>query len=296
MRRIILSATIWLLLLGNLAYFVWAQGVLAPLGFGKSDQSEPQRLSRQISPERIILLPAEGAKGAAVPAASSSTSAPLADEPAKTLAASSPPTAAAIAQLHQTPAAAPVLVGAASATDKAATPAPPNPSPANPTAPSASSANGPAQCLQTPALEPKALVDVRRTLETQWPAGSWKISSVSKAGRWMVYMGKYPNKAALEKKQSELKTLKVSHHVVKNPDLAPGISLGEFDSQAKANQALQAAAKSGVRTAKVIQEASGKVSHVAVISSFTPKQQPLLDMLQTKLGAALVSCDKGAAR
>ena len=284
MRRILLSATIWLLLLGNLAYFIWAQGLLAPLGFGKSDQGEPQRLTRQIAPERIIILPADGGKDSVPPAsaagAASAASSSVSHEAAQILSANSPPTALAIEELNRTPASAPVAVssvpvGGASSEKMVA-----------------QAVKGPAQCLQSPALEVKALADVRRSLETQWPPGSWKITSVSKSGRWLVYMGKYPNDSILEKKQGELKLLKVAFFPVKNQDLAPGISLGEFDSQAKAQQALQDLNKLGIRTAKVIQESAGKVSHVAVIPAVTPKLRPLVEALQTKLGASLVHCDK----
>lgn len=272
MRRIILSATIWLLLLGNLAYFVWAQGILAPLGFGKNDQSEPQRLTRQISPERIVLHPAQGAKAPTDPANR---------ELSLALSATRPPTAAAIAQLNQTPAPPPVVVSSIApvAAPLAAVPA-------------SVAANAPAQCLQSSPFDGKLLADVRRTLETQWPSGSWKISTVSKPGRWLVYMGKYPNIAAYEKKQGELNTLKVPYRPVKNQALMPGLSLGEFDTQTKANQALQDLGKLGIRTAKVVQDFGGGTSHVAIIHAFAPKQQGLLEALQTKLGGAMQSCDK----
>jgi hypothetical protein len=293
MRRILLSATIWLLLLGNLAYFIWAQGALAPLGFGKSDQGEPQRLARQISPERIVILPAEAANeaqatspalGAASTSSANASSSGVSHEVAQVLAATSPPTAEAIAQLQRTPASAPVAVSSA--------PAGSTPGEKGVTV----AANGPVQCLQSPPLDTKALAEVRRSLETQWPAGTWKITSVSKPGRWLVYMGKYPNDAILEKKQDELKTLKVRYFPIKNQDLAPGISLGEFDSLDKAKQALQNLNKSGIRTAKVVQESASKVSHVAIVPAVNPKLRPLVDALQTKLGTSLQHCDRDIPR
>jgi hypothetical protein len=45
-----------LLLLANGAYFAWAQGHLASLGFAPPQQSEPQRLQNQIKPDAIRLL------------------------------------------------------------------------------------------------------------------------------------------------------------------------------------------------------------------------------------------------
>lgn len=45
------------LLLANLAWFAWAQGLLAPLGFGPTPQREPQRLERQLRPELLRVEP-----------------------------------------------------------------------------------------------------------------------------------------------------------------------------------------------------------------------------------------------
>jgi hypothetical protein len=51
-----------LLLLANGAYFAWAGGHLASLGFAPAVQTEPQRLQAQIKPDAIRLLSATEAK------------------------------------------------------------------------------------------------------------------------------------------------------------------------------------------------------------------------------------------
>lgn len=50
------------LLLANLGFFAWSQGLLAPYGLGPVSPSEPQRLERQVRPERVRLLPADEAR------------------------------------------------------------------------------------------------------------------------------------------------------------------------------------------------------------------------------------------
>lgn len=52
LRRIAL-----LLLLANLAYFAWAQGLLQLFGWAPQRQSEPQRMAQQIEPQAIELRP-----------------------------------------------------------------------------------------------------------------------------------------------------------------------------------------------------------------------------------------------
>jgi hypothetical protein len=58
------------LVLLNSAYFAWSQGWLLGLGYGPTQQREPQRLSQQIHPEALRLVPSQAAAGpeaAAVP-------------------------------------------------------------------------------------------------------------------------------------------------------------------------------------------------------------------------------------
>lgn len=63
-----LRLTVLLLLLANAVYFVWAQGLLLPIGFGPSQQSEPQRLGQQLRPEAIRILSATEAARTEAPA------------------------------------------------------------------------------------------------------------------------------------------------------------------------------------------------------------------------------------
>ena len=45
-----------LLLLLNIVYFTWSQGMLADLGFAPAQQTEPQRIKQQINPDAVRLL------------------------------------------------------------------------------------------------------------------------------------------------------------------------------------------------------------------------------------------------
>mgnify|MGYP003618368677 FL=1 len=57
-----LRLTVLLLLLANGLYFAWSQGLLQDYGLAPAQQSEPQRLSQQLHPERIRLLSADELK------------------------------------------------------------------------------------------------------------------------------------------------------------------------------------------------------------------------------------------
>jgi hypothetical protein len=51
-----LRALVLALLLANVGYFAWTQGLLASYGLASAVQSEPQRLAQQIRPEAMQLL------------------------------------------------------------------------------------------------------------------------------------------------------------------------------------------------------------------------------------------------
>lgn len=57
-----LRLLVLLLLLGNVGYFAWSQGLLKSYGYAPEVQSEPQRLASQIHPEAIQLLTADEVK------------------------------------------------------------------------------------------------------------------------------------------------------------------------------------------------------------------------------------------
>lgn len=70
-----LRALLVLLLLANLLFWGWREGVFAQLGMAPTPTREPQRLQQQVAPERIRLLPltpAPTAASAAAPAAAAS--------------------------------------------------------------------------------------------------------------------------------------------------------------------------------------------------------------------------------
>lgn len=69
-----------LLFLANGAYYAWSQGLLKGYGFAPVSQSEPQRLSAQIRPEALNVLPSDEARKTEAAASS-----PVAARPAECL-------------------------------------------------------------------------------------------------------------------------------------------------------------------------------------------------------------------
>lgn len=56
-----LRALVLFLLVANLAFFAWAQGLLRPWGLAPAPVSEPQRLPLQLQPTALQVLEAQEA-------------------------------------------------------------------------------------------------------------------------------------------------------------------------------------------------------------------------------------------
>ncbi|MDP3761238.1 MAG: SPOR domain-containing protein [Ramlibacter sp.] len=57
-----LRLAVLVLLLANAAYFAWSQNLLAPWGIAPAQQSEPQRMERQIKPQALRILAPDEAR------------------------------------------------------------------------------------------------------------------------------------------------------------------------------------------------------------------------------------------
>ncbi len=112
----------------------------------------------------------------------------------------------------------------------------------------------PAECRQAGVFtEPQSAL-LRSQLESSLPAGSWVLSPAVEPAHWIVYMGKYAGAQELARKRAQLAVLNLKFEPLTNPALAPGLSLGRYETQAAANAALAGFSQRGVRTAKVVQE------------------------------------------
>ncbi len=271
------------LLLANAGYYAWSGGMLRGVGLGPEDPSEPQRLAQQIRPEILRLQP---------PAASASPSTAQASAAA---AAPAVPAAAAASV------AAPAASGAASTAPVAAGAPVPPAQPASAAASAATAPIGPIAagttglvCQQAGPFDQSQADTLRVALPAAgFAAGSWSLDFTPTSGRWMVYMGRFPDEDALARKRAELRARKVAYDRPGNPALEPGLSLGRYASQEAAERALATLAGQGVRTARVVQERTGTPSEYMLRLSLPAgdAQAARLDRLRPALmGRTLRAC------
>ncbi|MBX3623209.1 MAG: SPOR domain-containing protein [Rhizobacter sp.] len=118
-------------------------------------------------------------------------------------------------------------------------------------------------CLQAGPYTPAQIGAAEGVLQTVLPPGSWVSLKAEGPAVWIVYMGKYTNREALQKKADELKRLKIAYEELRNvsPELDMGLALGRYDTRAAADKALAEVTQRGVRTAKVMTLTPPTVTH-----------------------------------
>ncbi len=139
-----------------------------------------------------------------------------------------------------------------------------------------------ATCLATPPMDEALVASVRRVMAA-WPAASWALDPAVEPGRWIVYMGKYPDTRAIERKKAELRARGVAFEPLSNPALEPGLSLGGFTTQDEATAQLKALAERGVRTARVVQERPELRGQSLRLPAFDESFRPRMAELQPLL-------------
>jgi len=207
-----LRGLVVLFLLVNAGLYWWLHDNSTAL---QSDR-EPQRLNHQVMPEAVQVLP---------------------DLPA----ASAPRHAGSSASTGSVAASAPdVVVADAAATAASSTGL------ARPVAATLA-------CSETPPLNDAEFSALKTALgKAGLPDAAIGERRQTKGGAWIIYLGKFADSDARQAKVAELRKLDLKADPVNSPvALAPGLSLGQFTSQADATRRLDELTRRGVHTARV---------------------------------------------
>ncbi len=145
------------------------------------------------------------------------------------------------------------------------------------------------ECLQAGAFDERQ-AEALRAAAAPLPQGSWVLEATPVPGRWMVYMGRFADAEAVDKKRAELRARNVAYD---RPGAAfePGLSLGRFASEEAANRELANLGRQGVRTARVVLERPEAKAYTLRLPAVDAAVRPQLDALRPALaGKALRSC------
>jgi hypothetical protein len=151
----------------------------------------------------------------------------------------------------------------------------------------------PPECLQAGLFDDAQAEAVRQAAEAALPAGAWMMETVVEPARWIVYMGKFPNAAALAVKRAELTKMKLKLLPLNNPALEPGLSLGVYETRAQADAELGTLQRRGVRTARVLEERPEVRHNLLRVPAVDEALRPRLEEIRPALGdKALRGCGK----
>ncbi len=117
----------------------------------------------------------------------------------------------------------------------------------------ASAAAAPA-CMQAgPFVDADVAPAEKLLADLSLPEGSWHAERGTRDGAYLVYMGRYGDPDAVQRKLAELGRIQIEAEALRDaPGLEPGVSLGRFESQPLAQAELARLAQRGVRTARVV--------------------------------------------
>jgi len=149
-----------------------------------------------------------------------------------------------------------------------------------------------ALCLQAGPFDEAQAAALRQALPAVLPAANWALDEVVEPARWIVYMGKYADAQTLARKRAELVLLDLRTEPLTNPELAYGLSLGGYLSEAGAQAELAALVRRGVRTAQVVQERAQTRASQLRIAPLDDATRARLDELRPVLaGRSLQPCN-----
>ena len=230
-----------LLVLANAGYYLWSHGHLAGMGLAPVVQSEPQRLQEQIKPEALTIDK---------PAQARNEASPQQPEPVADAKPEAQPEVKAEAKADAKPESKPEEKSLEKPDPPVTTAAKDNKDSKD--TKEAKEVKEPESCYQASGIEEKQADTIRRALAGK-PAKDWDLVASHKDGRWMVYMGKFPDAEFLDRKRGELRLMNIDFDRA-GGNLEPGLSLGRFSSEEAAQRQLASFVRQGVRTARVVQE------------------------------------------
>lgn len=115
-------------------------------------------------------------------------------------------------------------------------------------------------------------------LKVGYRTGDWIDMQRELPGRWLLYMGRFTDREQLNRKEEELRRLRLAFTPYKGlPEYTPGLSLGEFGSADEAQLRLSQLQDRGVRTARVLPLTVGTTEHRLRLEQAGPAGQRLLD-------------------
>lgn len=172
----------------------------------------------------------------------------------------------------------------------------PSPTPEAPTpAPDtgvATAPDGRTACWQAGGYSSAQLPALRAALTADAAlAGLWTVEESVLPERWIVFLGRFANAEALQRRRAELRQAQIDNREVTLPDGGVGLAIGTYSTEAAAQQALQQATRRGIAGATVRRERPESRNHTLRLPAITEAQRERVQQLGPALaGRELQAC------
>lgn len=149
-------------------------------------------------------------------------------------------------------------------------------------------------CLEAGPFSPAELTQIDTLARSALPEGSWSLLTRERPGTWMVYIGKFPNRDAMQRRADELKRANVAFEEIRAPaDLVPGLVLARYGRSDEAQEAVRRLVERKVRGVRVMQVNAPSVTHHLRLPKADAMLQANAQSLRDQLlGKPFVACDK----
>jgi hypothetical protein len=149
-------------------------------------------------------------------------------------------------------------------------------------------------CLEAGPFDPRNIGAAESALASTLPSGTWARTTTEQPARWILYLGRYVNREAMQRRAQELNRLGIAFdEVVNAPELEPGLSLGRFSSRDAAELALDQLARRGIRNARAIELAKPSIVHTLRVERAEPElAAKVIGLKLDALGRGFVRCTR----
>ena len=149
-------------------------------------------------------------------------------------------------------------------------------------------------CLEAGPFTDAQAAAAESALRGAVPNAGWTDVRSDKPGAWLVYMGSYPDRETLLRKEDEIRRTRADFEEVAVPTEGDfGLSLGRYEDRGAAERALAQAQQRGIRTARVVQLYPPSVTHRLRIERAEPAvAAQLAAMTADALGKGFAPCER----
>lgn len=156
----------------------------------------------------------------------------------------------------------------------------------------ASAAASRSVCLEAGPFDNAGIAAAESVLSSLVPGDAWVRRTSEQPARWILYLGPYPSRESLQRKERELAQINVDYEEVSNvPELQGGLSLGRFSDRNAAEAARSRLPPAAAADAKVVALNKALTLHMLRVAHAAPDLAARLTALRVDaLGKGFGAC------